>query len=128
MRRWWLVALVVGIVQAAQPAWVWHRELTLAKEQNYRAMVSLAQVQKPLVLRWTLYKNYGLVMHIRYDSFNHQVVLYQDYQRSDFALGLGENPAQKPRLHIFFKDFADKKALLRLYIEGEGASIGEENL
>ena len=65
------MALVVGIVQAAQPAWVWHRELALAKEQNYRAMVSLAQVQKPLVLRWTLYKNYGLVMHIRYDSFNH---------------------------------------------------------
>lgn len=126
--RWLLVALVMTFAQATQPAWVWQRDLTLAKDQNYRAKVFLAQSQKPLIMRWTLYKNHGLVMHIRYDRFNHQVVLYRDYQRSDFALGLGENPQQKPTLHIFFKDFADKKALLRLYIEGEGASISEENL
>ena len=128
MIRWLLVALVMSVAQAVQPAWVWQRDLTLAKEQNYRAKVFLAQTQKPLVMRWTLYKNYGLVMHIRYDLFNHQTILYQDYQRSDFVLALGDNPEQKPKLHIFFKDFADKKALLRLYIEGEGASIGEENL
>ncbi|WP_394908481.1 hypothetical protein [uncultured Helicobacter sp.] len=126
--RWLLVLLVMTFAQAAQPMWVWQKDLTLAKEQNYRAKVFLAQAQKPLVMRWTLYKNYGLVMHICYDAFNHQVILYKDYQRSDFTLGLGDNPEQKPKLHIFFKDFADKKALLRLYIEGEGASIGEENL
>ncbi|HIV49781.1 hypothetical protein [uncultured Helicobacter sp.] len=126
--RWLLVLLVMTFAQAAQPMWVWQKDLTLAKEQNYRAKVFLAQAQKPLVMRWTLYKNYGLVMHIRYDAFNHQVILYKDYQRSDFTLGLGDNPEHKPKLHIFFKDFADKKALLRLYIEGEGASIGEENL
>ncbi|MFC3868265.1 hypothetical protein [Helicobacter equorum] len=125
--RWLLVALIMSYLEATQPLWMWHRDLMLAKEQNYRAKIVLEQTQKPFSMRWTLYKNYGLVMHIAYDSFRYQVILYRDYQRSDFVLDLG-NAEQSPKLHIFFKDFSDKKALLHLYIEGNGASVVEENL
>lgn len=118
----------VNVALGATPQWSWQRELELQKEQNYRASFLLDSVEKPFVMRWTLYKNYGLLLHIRYDSFNHQVILYKDYQRSDFTLPLGENPKRPPILHIFFKDFADKKAHLKLYIEGVGASLGSEEL
>ncbi len=118
----------VSVALGATPQWSWQRELELQKEQNYRASFLLDSVEKPFVMRWTLYKNYGLLLHIRYDSFNHQVILYKDYQRSDFTLPLGENPKRPPILHIFFKDFADKKAHLKLYIEGVGASLGSEEL
>lgn len=118
----------VSVMLGATPQWSWQRELELQKEQNYRASFLLDSVEKPFVMRWTLYKNYGLLLHIRYDSFNHQVILYKDYQRSDFTLPLGENPKRPPILHIFFKDFADKKAHLKLYIEGVGASLGSEEL
>ncbi|MGX2985349.1 hypothetical protein ACWIWK_07800 [Helicobacter sp. 23-1048] len=124
-----LVCVVsVSVMLGATPQWSWQRELELQKEQNYRASFLLDSVEKPFVMRWTLYKNYGLLLHIRYDSFNHQVILYKDYQRSDFTLPLGENPKRPPMLHIFFKDFADKKAHLKLYIEGVGASLGSEEL
>ena len=124
-----LVCVVgVSVMLGATPQWSWQRELELQKEQNYRASFLLDSVEKPFVMRWTLYKNYGLLLHIRYDSFNHQVILYKDYQRSDFTLPLGENPKRPPILHIFFKDFADKKAHLKLYIEGVGASLGSEEL
>ena len=73
--RWLLVALIMSYLEAAQPLWMWHRDLTLAKEQNYRAKIVLEQTQKPFSMRWTLYKNYGLVMHIAYDSFRYQVIL-----------------------------------------------------
>lgn len=118
----------VSVALGATPQWSWQRELELQKEQNYRASFLLDSVEKPFVMRWTLYKNYGLLLHIRYDSFNHQVILYKDYQRSDFTLPLGENPKRPPILHIFFKDFVDKKAHLKLYIEGMGASLGSEDL
>lgn len=114
------------LLLASAPQFTWSKDLHLQKEQNYRAQIVLESTQKPLVLRWTLYKNYGLVMHIRYDKFNYQTILYTDYQRADFALPLGDNP--KPMLHIFFKDFSEQKAHLRLYIEGVGASVAQENL
>lgn len=127
-KAFFVFACGVAIAFSATPQWSWQKELELQKEQNYRADILLDSVEKPFVLRWTLYKNYGLLLHIRYDKFNHQVILYKDYQRSDFTLVLGENPKRPPILHIFFKDFADKKAHLKLYIEGVGAIVSNEEL
>lgn len=71
------------------------------------------------------------MLHIRYDKFNHQVVLYKDYQRNAFRIPLarGDNTLKDdPQLLLYFKDFADKKAHLKLYIEGLGVSVLDENL
>lgn len=127
-----LYALFV-VIQAygAISQWSWEKSLELKKEQVYTAHFDLGNVQKKLEFRWTLFKNQGLVLHIRYDKFNHQVVLYQDYQRNAFKLPLsrGDNTLKDdPQLLLYFKDFADKKAHLKLYIEGFGASVLDENL
>lgn len=121
----------VGQVYGAIPQWSWEKSLELKKEQVYSANFDLGNVQKKLEFRWTLFKNQGLVLHIRYDKFNHQIVLYQDYQRSAFRIPLarGDNTLKDdPQLLLYFKDFADKKAHLKLYIEGFGVSVLDENL
>lgn len=118
-------------LQAATPLWTWEKELTLEKEQEYKAHFQVGEVQKELLFRWTLYKNEGLVMHIRYDKFNHQVILYTDYQRNAYRLALGRGESNKkdlPWLFIYFKDFQEKKAYFKLYTEGKGAILLDENL
>lgn len=114
------------LLLASAPQFTWSKDLYLQKEQNYRAQIALDSTRKSLVLRWTLYKNYGLVIHVHYDGFNYQTILYTDYQRADFTLPLGDNP--KSMFHIFFKDFSEQKAHLRLLIEGVGANVEQENL
>lgn len=116
---------------AATPRWVWERELALEKEQVYQAEIVVGSVQKKLEFRWTLYKNQGLVMHIRYDDFNHQEVLYTDYQRNAFKVNLGRDRLQErqaPYLVIYFKEFKNKKAHLKLYIDGVSASVLSESI
>ncbi len=98
-------------MNALAPIWAWEKDLSLEKEQVYKANFSVGAVQKELEFRWTLYKNYGLILHIRYDKFNHQVLLYTDYQRNAYKISLGRgNSSQKddPHLIMYFKEFADK--------------------
>ena len=119
---------------AAAPLWLWEQELSLEKEQTYQATFAVGKVQKDLIFRWTLYKNYGLVLHIRYDKFNHQVVLYTDYQRNSYKIPLGKEVdgihKLNPHLVMFFKEFSneEEKAHLKLYIEGQGASVLSESI
>ncbi|MCI7485245.1 MAG: hypothetical protein MSA68_04780 [Helicobacter sp.] len=122
-----LQLLFLNVSHASNLFFTWQKDLFLEKEQKYYAKVLLDSVQKLLVLRWTLYKNNGLVIHLHYDGFNHQAILYKDYQRAGFSLTLGENLKPNPKLHIFFKNFDDKKAHLRLFLEEVGASIVEES-
>lgn len=125
------IPLHAAQTQSSLPQWSWERELWLEKEQQYKASFDVRGVSKELILRWTLYKNKGLVLHIQYDKFNHQEVLYTDYQRNAFKITLGrEEAAQKvePKLLIYFKDFKDGKAFLKLYIEGNGANLLNEEL
>lgn len=131
----WLCGLVflfyACVCMAATPRWSWERELALEKEQVYQAEIAVGSVQKKLEFRWTLYKNQGLVMHIRYDKFNHQEVLYTDYQRNAFRVKLGRDKAQErytPYLIIYFKEFKNKKAHFKLYIDGISASILSESI
>lgn len=68
------------------------------------------------------------VLHIRYDGFNHQEVLYTDYQRNAFKIALGKGEAREkyaPSLVLYFKEFKDKKAYFKLYIDGSAMIIGE---
>lgn len=129
--RYLAIFLLCSIALASMPLWVWEKSLELEKEQVYKADISVGNVQKILEFRWTLFKNKGLVLHIRYDKFNHQVVLYEDYQRNAYKIPLGRgNSEQKdePHLVIYFKNFSDKKAHLKLYIEGIGASVISESV
>ncbi|WP_334086902.1 hypothetical protein [Helicobacter typhlonius] len=124
--------LLFSVLQASVPLWAWERELELEKEQTYQATFQVGDVQKELLFRWTLYKNYGLVIHIRYDKFNHQVVLYTDYQRNSYKILLGNSTEKRaaPHLVMFFKEFINKeeKAYLKLYIEGQGVSVLDERI
>ena len=125
--------LLSCVAYALVPIWAWEKDLSLEKEQVYKANFSVGAVQKELEFRWTLYKNYGLILHIRYDKFNHQVLLYTDYQRNAYKISLGRgNSSQKddPHLIMYFKEFADKdkKAHLKLYIEGQGAAVLDESI
>ena len=124
--------LAVCVGYAAMPQWSWEKdELSLKKEQLYKAHIGVGEVQKDFQFRWTLYKNNGLVLHIRYDKFNHQALLYKDYQRNAFKIPLGKsNGGQKdePQLVMYFKDFSDKKAHFKLYIEGNGAMVLDESI
>lgn len=117
---------------ALAPIWAWEKDLSLEKEQVYKANFSVGAVQKELEFRWTLYKNYGLILHIRYDKFNHQVVLYTDYQRNSYKILLGNSTEKRaaPHLVMFFKEFINKeeKAYLKLYIEGQGVSVLDERI
>lgn len=132
----WVIymALIFGMVDfmcASAPAWSWEKSLWLEKEQLYKARFSVGNVEKDFQFRWTLYKNHGLVLHIRYDKFNHQEVLYTDYQRSSFKIPLGmgqELHKDNPNLLLYFKEFAEKKAAFKLYIEGKGASLESEEI
>lgn len=129
-RIFFLLFFFVGFAYSP-PLFSWEKELSLQKEQLYSADVNVGSVTKPFKFRWTLFKNEGLVLHISYDKFNHQVILYKDYQRNSFKipLGLGEDDLRDvPKLLLYFKDFNDKSAYFKLYIEGLGAFIENENL
>lgn len=123
--------IFLHILYAASPHWSWDKNLSLEKEQVYKVNFLVGEVQKELAFRWTLFKNEGLVIHLNYDKFNHQIILYTDYQRNAYKipLGVGDNsPKNKPYLLLFFKSFADKKAHINLYIEGQGVNVLDENI
>lgn len=118
------------MLYAASPLWTWEQSIALEKEQLYKASFAVGEVQKELMFRWTLYKNAALVIHLQYDKFNHQFLLYNDYQRNAYRIPLGMGSAtykDTPHLAIYFKSFADKKAYFNLYIEGQGASVLNES-
>ncbi len=106
-------------------SWKYQGELELKKDEVYKmAFKQKAQI-KELFFRWTLYKNEGLVMHLKYDGFVHQFILYRDFQRSTFKLPLFA-PEPKalsfPYLWLVFKDFRRdiKMATIKFYIHDGG--------
>lgn len=108
------------LLLAAFPSDYWKQNgtLELGKDQGYRFSLSSTSMQKDLELRWTLYKNRGLVLHLKYDGFVHQFILYTDYQRSSFKLPLMSEPEKKPEeapyFMLVFKDFSRKSEMATL--------------
>lgn len=98
--------------------WKQNGTLELEKDQTFRFAVSSETMQKDLSFRWTLYKNRGLVLHLKYDGFVHQFILYTDYQRSSFKLPIKAEPEKKPEeapyFMLVFKDFNRKSAVATL--------------
>ncbi|PAF41654.1 hypothetical protein [Helicobacter sp. 11S02596-1] len=108
---------------AKSPIWSFDQNIVLKKDQFYKGMVYQDTLEKPLSLRWTLYKNFGLVVHLNYDSFPYQFILYRDYQRDTFKLELfgNDEKSKNSYLYISFRDFNQKDgtASLWLGISGE---------
>ncbi|WP_235852988.1 MULTISPECIES: hypothetical protein [Helicobacter] len=100
--------------------------LDLKKDQVYRGELQLGTFKKPLSLRWTLFKDGGLVVHLKCNNFPYQFILYLDFQRDTFRLDLFKEVAQShtsegtdptpPYFALSFKKFdsAQQVATLRV--------------
>ena len=80
----------------------------------------MAGIPKDLMLYWTLYKNYGLVVHLKYDKFPYQFVLYTDYKRKSFKIPIsqGNDIDKNAYILLSFRDFDEKnkRANLALFM------------
>ncbi|WP_233704040.1 hypothetical protein [Helicobacter mesocricetorum] len=106
----------------APPQWKAEKFLELQKDEFYLLNLQVNEAQKTLYFRWTLLKNNGLVMHLNYDYFPHQFILYQDYKRNCYTLPLLKAEqkyyAPEPFFMLCFKDYhrGQKIATLKYYI------------
>ncbi len=110
-------------------------DLDLKKDEVVRATISAAKdsqnigTTKNLTLRWTLYRNEGLVVLVRYDNYPYQFILYKDYKLNSWTLnlldsqGVNRSPNQ-PQLRITFvgidDPFNDEKTIAHLRLYGYG--------
>ncbi len=89
--------------------WKYQGLIDLKKDEMYHIAFQDGVVNKDLYFRWTLHKNEGLVMHLNYDGFVHQFMLYERYQQRGFKLQLfKKNPrsyTSPPYIWILFKDY-----------------------
>ncbi|PAF49749.1 hypothetical protein BKH41_00100 [Helicobacter sp. 12S02232-10] len=118
MNKFFYLFIFATLVFSKAPVWSFDQNVVLKKDQFYKGMVYKNYVQKPLFLRWTLYKNFGLVVHLNYDKFPYQFILYKDYQRDTFKLELfGNDPVGKVSyLYVSFRDFNQKENTASLWL------------
>ncbi len=110
-------------------------DLDLKKDEVVNATISASKDSqsisetKNFTLRWTLYRNKGLVVLVRYDKYPYQFILYKDYMLNSWTLNLldpqGINRAlNQPQLKIYFigidDPFNDEKTIAHLRIYGFG--------
>ena len=102
--------------------WKAQNTMELKKDEFYVIKLQANQAQKTLYFRWTLLKNDGLVVHLNYDSFPHQFVLYEDYQRNCYKIALWKPIdgyyKEEPYFMLCFKDYkrVEKIATLKYCI------------
>ncbi len=107
MRCFALVVLLFGLCCADN--WKYQRDLDLRKDEMYHLTFQEGANIKDLYFRWTLHKNEGLVMHLNYDGFVHQFILYERYHRRGFRLQLFKPDPRAttsaPYLWLLFEDY-----------------------
>ncbi len=115
--------LICGISLLFAPIeWKAQNAIELKKDEFYVIKMQTNEVQKTLYFRWTLLKNDGLVVHLNYDSFPHQFVLYEDYQRNCYRVSLWKPIdgyyGEEPYFLLCFKDYkrVERIATLQYYI------------
>lgn len=72
--------------------------------------------------RWTLYKNEGLVLLVKYEGFPRQYILYRKNDMDCVKISLGKKPPKAwlySYLLIKFDDFDEKRyrAVLKIFIK-----------
>lgn len=103
-------------------------EIELSKDELKIINLSVNNIQKTLSFRWTLYKDRGLVMHIKYDDLPHQVVLYKNNLNSYKVVleKIAKNDVNdNPNIILYFIDFNLKtnKAKFRYYLFNYNSTI-----
>ncbi|WP_121021967.1 hypothetical protein [Helicobacter vulpis] len=123
MNRLFVVLIVLCEIAMAKSL---DKLLNLKKDQVYKGELQLGKFKKPLSLRWTLFKDGGLVVHLKCNNFPYQFILYPDFQRDTFRLDLFKEAIQShmsqsadptpPYFALTFKKFdsASQQASLRV--------------
>ncbi|WP_051400908.1 hypothetical protein [Helicobacter canis] len=113
---WFIWLACMQSLYGAKPIWDIQEQLSLRKDEIYTQEFALSGVPKTLKLYWTLYKNYGLVVHLQYDKFPYQFVLYTDYKRKSFTLPLsqGQDIDKTAYLLLSFRDFDEQEKVANL--------------
>lgn len=61
--------------------WTQTKRFEMGKDEVQRLRISDGVFQKELFFRWTLFHNEGIVLHINYDGFVSQNILYKKYKQ-----------------------------------------------
>lgn len=94
-------------------------EVELNKDEIKYLDIFIGNNKKTLSFRWTLYKDNGLVMHIKYDNLPHQNILYKNNANSyKIILNTLNSSYMNPYIIIYFIDFNDssRKAKFRYHL------------
>ncbi len=104
------------------------KTIKLKKDQLKKILVKYGSFSKLFTMRWTLYKNDGLVVFHSYDKFVFQNVLYLRYQNQYFRQELkskGADDYATPYLLVKFKEFnyETREAIFDLLLSDSQAQI-----
>lgn len=112
-RRFFLLSLLsLSFLFSQAPNWTSEQEITLSRNQvyNLKLLISNSDVRE-FSFHWTLYVDKGLVFLAKYDGFNHQSILYNNFRKDSFKIKLAEEGKIRglsPYLVVFFKNFDEK--------------------
>lgn len=119
MNKVFIFLFFSAVVFAKTPIWSMSKNITLKKDEVYQGEVFQDQLQKSISLRWTLYKNYGLVVLVNYDKFPYQTILYKDVQKDTFKLELFRaiyGTKEAAFLYLTFRNFDEKSHQASLWL------------
>lgn len=124
-----LILLFVASLHAmSKDYWTSQYVVELKKDEILQIELTPKQgKQKILTYRWTLHKDGGLVVILRYDGFVKQFVLYPNYQVDKFKVFLYPETEtyMKPFFLLKFLDFDRRKNIAKLqnFIHAAGMKI-----
>lgn len=88
--------------------WSNEYEVKLKRNEVHKVSLVVGMTNKEVFFHWTLFADGGLVFLAKYDEFNHQSILYNDYKKDFFKIQLskeGSREKQSPYVAIFFKNY-----------------------
>ncbi len=104
--------------------WEYTYTFRLKKDETAKILVH-KNFEKPSKLsgvmefRWTLYKNEGLVLLLKYEGFPHQYVLYRKNDRDFIKVSISKKPSKEwleSYLLMKFEDFDEKRYIATLSV------------
>ena len=107
------------------------KEISLKKDEQTKILVKYDNREKILKLRWTLYKNGGLVVFRSYDTVVAQNILYLRHENQSVRVELKPSSPgfyTKPYLLVRFKEFNHEtsEANIKLLLSDGAGTINLE--
>lgn len=108
----------------AEAEWSSEYEVKLKRNEVHKVSLVVGMTNKEVFFHWTLFVDGGLVFLAKYDGFNHQSILYNDYKKDFFKIQLskeGSREKQSPYVAIFFKNYDKDKqvAVFKVAVFGD---------